>query len=157
MKIPRLLQDLHEYLKNTLNIDQETMTWEYSHEMYNCHRSLTKKHKKELLLEAQQFLSPLADEERCRHMKEKWRNIGYCPESPIGSYIWTFQCELVQELLWLYPEFVQGYSHGVNQKIERSRDANPYHDISRNISWDRGYILGLNVNEVNRWLMKKTP
>ena len=58
---------------------------------------------------------------------------------------------MIQELLWLYPEFIDGFLYGRDGK-KRKRDANPYSDISRKASWDSGYILGLSEPKVGEWL-----
>lgn len=73
-----------------------------------------------------------------------WGHTTFCPNTAIGSYCWPFQAELVQELLWLRPEFIAGFRYAMSDIEELSRDENPYpYGDARRGSWDSGYILGL--------------
>lgn len=71
-----------------------------------------------------------------------WSGNCFLCKAPYGSYIWHFAVWMKQETIWQYPEFTEGYEFGFNPK-EPFRDANPYQESSRNMSWDTGYILGL--------------
>lgn len=89
----------------------------------------------------------------------KANNPDWCPEAaPWGDYWWLFTVEMIQELLWLTPEFLQGYSYSVaivhgDPSIGRYRDANPYIEPSRHASWDHGYIFGLTKQtKLQAWL-----
>ena len=74
----------------------------------------------------------------------KWRNIDYTPNTAIGGYCWPFQARMVQELLWLRPEFIAGFRYAMSDIDDLSRDENPYpRGDARCGSWDSGYILGL--------------
>ncbi len=63
-------------------------------------------------------------------------------ESPWGDYWFLFNVELEMERRWKFKEFREGRKFGRDPK-EPYRDANPYTEMSRKRSWDRGYILGL--------------
>lgn len=72
-----------------------------------------------------------------------WDGCGLCLcKFPYGNYIWHFAVQMKQQGLWNYEEFQEGYKFGLTPQ-EPYRDANPYQEPSRNISWDCGYILGL--------------
>lgn len=89
----------------------------------------------------------------------KANNPDWCPvAAPWGDYWWLYTVEMIQELLWLMPEFLQGYNyssaivHG-EPSIGRYRDANPYIEPSRHASWDHGYIFGRTKPEkLQAWL-----
>jgi len=126
----------------------ENLTWIH---IYHCQRirasqkvniRISLAEHERLLLHAQELLSPLSDSKWCRSMKNKWRNRDYCPPSPYGDYWWMFHCEMVQEILWMHPEFIAGYRFGRKPK-KPWRDGNPYAEMGRSQSWDCGYILGL--------------
>lgn len=90
----------------------------------------------------------------------EWKNILACPKSPIGGYIWSFQADLIQELIWQRQEFVEGYDFGSNPEKndpdEKMRDGNPYSDFCRSQSWDVGYILGIRTRhqpeDIHNWI-----
>lgn len=89
----------------------------------------------------------------------KANNPDWCPvAAPWGDYWWLYTVEMIQELLWLMPEFLQGYNyssaivHG-EPNIGRYRDANPYQEPSRHASWDFGYIFGrMETEKLQAWL-----
>jgi len=121
---------------------------------YRAEFYLSKKFRREVLVEAQHFLAPLADSSDCRRGKTVWRNLSYCPPTPYGDYHWLYTCEMVQEIIWLNPEFEIGYRFGIRPR-DPYRDANPYTECSRSHSWDLGYILGLNRKKVKEWIANK--
>jgi|GEM_PF-5829540 len=62
--------------------------------------------------------------------------------APYGNYGWEFAVEMEQEKQWNYSEFQIGYQFGMDP-VSPYRDANPYEELSRRRSWDRGYVLGV--------------
>lgn len=116
-----------------------------------------------LLADAQKLLAPLADDARCRSSRKVWNNTGYCPDTPYGDYWWVFTVQMVQQLVWLYPEFVEGFRYGarISQHADGRRAANPYAEPSRASSWDTGYTLGLTQHyepeNIRAWLDARKP
>ena len=159
MKSPKLLVEVRTTLLEHLKPDifDDKGRWKYiSHcqrvrASFHAEINVSKAEQRRLLQEAQKLLAPLAPSLGCRRMRTKWTYIMYCPDGPLGQYWWMFQCEIVQEALWMYPEFIDGYRFGLHP-VEPWRDHNPYSDFARNISWDSGYIVGINNSSVKQWL-----
>lgn len=162
MKIPKNIANLREVLKKMLNpkLLDETDTWIH---IANCNRitasgragiRIAKKELLELLRHGQSFLLPLSSSAACRRSRRVWKNVHCCLPGPQGDYWWVFQCEIVQQVLWMYPEFVQGYRFGL-RPVSPYRDANPYAEIGRNLSWDAGYLLGLDSCNVKEWCRER--
>lgn len=85
-------------------------------------------------------------------------NIQWCPQTPWGRYWWLYSVELVQEISWCHPAFVDGFRYGGRIRIAESveglpRGNNPYVDAAED-AWDRGYILGLATPaDLRSWLL----
>ena len=104
-------------------------------------KAAPKRAEQEALAAAQRLLSPLSMTASCRRDRSRWTNPGYCPPAPFGNYLWTYTTAVVLNLVWLHPEFIEGFRYG-RGRGKRERDANPYQWASGN-SWDCGYILGI--------------
>ena len=93
--------------------------------------------RREALAHAQELLAPFSCGDRYL-----WGNLDYCPPTPYGSYIWHYTCEMVQQISWLHPAFVQGFRYGSGNAKDKNRES-PFSDQGRSDAWDCGYILGL--------------
>lgn len=82
----------------------------------------------------------------------KFTNPMWAPDTAIGNYLWVYQLFTVQELLWLRPEFIQGFEYArilcrkLDREDDQGRDACPFHDVQRKMSWDTGYIFGVELH-----------
>ena len=92
----------------------------------------------------------------------KWCNSRYCPKTAIGDYLWVFQAQMVQEIIWLRPEFVNGFRTAMllDLAFAPGRDNVPYSKgDDRHGSWIQGFNLGLAARDqsnrkpsVDNWL-----
>lgn len=170
--IPKLLTTLSKRIRSRINpeiIDGDTWVLHDQLEAFVLARKVNKpwsnKHGVELLQRSVELLKMIYNDPS---PAKQWKNTHACPKTAIGDYIWTFQLSVVQELLWLRPEFVAGFNTGLNldrdDPHQRGRDINPYKDYNRNQAWGSGYILGLaqfhkepKVKQWLRWLDDLEP
>lgn len=165
MKMKKLPQDIlkvREIILKTIpqNLFDKNGVWIHYRELRHLQHPAKKCVERQVLLYAQDLLAPLSHNEQCRQKRVKWRNRGYCPDAPYGNYYWAFHCDMVQEIIWMRPEFIAGFIYGSGKDPHKNRDVSPYRDYgSRDQSWDKGYILGLcwcyHPEKIKEWVKLK--
>ena len=160
-KLPQDILNMREIILKTIprNLFDKNGIWIHYRESLRLDYMTTAKYHKQILLYAQDLLAPLADKESCRQKKTKWRNTMFCPKAPYGNYYWAFHCHMVQEIIWLRPEFITGFVYGNGKDLDKKRES-PYKDYgARDLSWDMGYILGLcwcyRPEKIKEWVKLK--
>lgn len=164
-RVPPILAEVSDLIqKRAAPLIDETKTlkkWRSMHMLRACTTAgtrgkVTQKEQVRILNEGLEVLCTLGIG---RADRRPANNVNWCPASaPWGDYWWLYTVEMVQELLWLQPEFLQGYSYALaivdgEPSIGPYRNANPYHEPSRQASWDHGYIFGITEPEkLQAWL-----
>ncbi len=109
---------------------------------------MSKKLERFLLAHVGELLGPLSLNEGCRNYRKPWRNLSYCPKSPVGDYHWAWMAAHVVCAWRCERPFVEGFV-ALCQSWERDdhsdRDSNPYRDVVRHAEWDSGWLLGIEV------------
>lgn len=102
-QVPELLCTLQAIVRHRCAaVLDEHGTWKYHRKVRwvvegaRMGRRIPMTWSREALSHAQELLAPFS----CARGK-KWTNPDYCPPAPYGGYIWSYTCEMVQQVSWL--------------------------------------------------------
>lgn len=123
--------------------------------------SRDKKRARRLLPHAGEFLARLSLDPQCRLGKRPWRNLEYCPPSPIGQYHWRNTVIRVICIRNAEAPLFEGWRYYVENHSKpdwKGRDGCHYMDPVRHAEWDAGYLLALgwtlptDQKELRHWI-----